>query len=85
MFSHRRREAKWTGAGHPMESAARDPWYEVHAAATAFELPVGYTRNDVYAAYRRLARKAHPDVGGTHDAFQTLVAQRDLLLKARER
>ena len=85
MFFHRPREAKWTGAGHRVESPARDPWHEVHAAATAFELPVGYTRDDVHAAFRRLARRAHPDMGGTHDAFQTLVAQRDLLLEARER
>jgi hypothetical protein len=40
----------------------------------------GYTRGDVEVAFRRLARKAHPDVGGTREAFHTLVAQRELLL-----
>jgi hypothetical protein len=56
-------------------------WWELHAAATAFGLHVGYIRNDIDAAFRRLARSAHPDTGGTLEGFQALVAQRDLLLK----
>lgn len=59
---------------------AVDRWWEVHAAVSAFGLTGCYTRADVELAFRRLARKAHPDMGGTHQAFQTLVAQRDLLL-----
>jgi hypothetical protein len=47
---------------------------------SAFGLTGCYTRADVELAFRRLARKAHPDMGGTHQAFQTLVTQRDLLL-----
>jgi hypothetical protein len=81
MFFHRRSEAKLAGARDTAESPAHNPWYQVHAAATAFGLSVGYTRGEVDAAFRRLARAAHPDVGGTHDMFETLVTQRDLLLK----
>jgi DnaJ-class molecular chaperone len=36
--------------------------------ARAMELlgvPVNYTRDDVIAAFRRAAKKAHPDMGGT--------------------
>lgn len=56
-------------------------WWELHAAVAAFGLHVGYIRRDVEAAFRRLARSAHPDTGGTLEEFQSLVAQRDLLLK----
>jgi hypothetical protein len=55
-------------------------WWELHVAATNFALAVGYTRRDVEVAFRRLARRAHPDVGGTPEAFHTLMEQRDLLL-----
>ncbi len=55
-------------------------WWEIHRAATTFGLAVSYTRGDVDVAFRRLARRAHPDVGGTREAFHTLIAQRDLLL-----
>jgi len=55
-------------------------WWKLHTAATTFGLRGGYTRGDVEVAFRRLARKAHPDVGGTREAFHTLVAQRELLL-----
>ena len=80
MFFHRRSEAQSAGARDTAESPAHDPWYQVHAAATAFGLSVGYTRGDVDAAFRWLARKAHPDLGGTDEMFETLVAQRDVLL-----
>ena len=58
----------------------RNFWAEFQAAVTAFELQVGFTREDVEIAFRRLARKTHPDAGGTPEAFQNLVSQRDLLL-----
>jgi hypothetical protein len=75
-------KGKWAGAADSAENRARDhhPWCEIHAAASAFGLSAGYTRGDVDSAFRRLARKAHPDVGGTHEAFKILIAQRDLLL-----
>lgn len=55
-------------------------WWETHRAATTFGLAVSYTRGDVEVAFRRLALRAHPDVGSTREAFHTLIAQRDLLL-----
>ena len=55
-------------------------WVELQIAAIAFGLHPGFTRADVETAFRRLARKLHPDAGGTHEAFQNLVSQRDLLL-----
>jgi hypothetical protein len=54
--------------------------WEVHTAETTFGLPVGYTRGDVEVAFRRLARKAHPDAGGSSEAFHVVVVQRELLL-----
>ena len=55
-------------------------WIELQTAAIAFGLRPGFTRVDIETAFRRLARKTHPDAGGAHQAFQTLVSQRDLLL-----
>jgi hypothetical protein len=62
-------------------SEAESFWSELHSAATAFDLHVGYVRGDVEAAFRRLAKNAHPDTGGTLERFQALIEQRDLLLK----
>jgi hypothetical protein len=41
-----------------------------------------YTKADVLAAFRRAAKKAHPDVGGTEEMFRLLVEARDRLLAA---
>ena len=62
------------------ETVRQNVWVELHRAAIVFGLRPGFTRADVETAFRRLARKMHPDAGGTHDAFQNLVSQRDLLL-----
>lgn len=35
----------------------------------------------VKAAYRKLAQKAHPDTGGSHEQFVRITEARDLLLK----
>jgi hypothetical protein len=40
----------------------------------------GYTREDIIAAFRRAAKKAHPDLGGTAEQFRALVIARDRLL-----
>ena len=55
-------------------------WVDLQTAAMAFGLHPGFTCADVETAFRHLARKMHPDAGGTHEAFQNLVSQRDLLL-----
>jgi hypothetical protein len=45
-------------------------------------LPLDYSRDDVISAFRRAAKKAHPDLGGTAEMFQKLVEARDRLLAA---
>jgi len=76
-FSHRSRDTRPRRTASEAESL----WWELQAAATAFGLHVGYIRSDVEVAFRRLARSAHPDTGGTLERFQALVSQRDLLFK----
>jgi hypothetical protein len=63
------------------ERLDRSSWADYHTARTTFDLHVGFTRADVQAAFRRLAQTTHPDAGGTHEAFQKLVSQRNLLLR----
>jgi hypothetical protein len=41
-----------------------------------------YTHQAVIAAFRREAKKAHPDAGGTSAQFRALMAARDRLLEA---
>ena len=55
--------------------------------ATALQLlglppDADYTKADVIAAFRRAAKKAHPDAGGTAEMFRVLVEARDRLLAA---
>jgi hypothetical protein len=40
------------------------------------------TRDDVIGGFRRAAKKAHPDLGGTDEMFRKLVEARDRLLSA---
>lgn len=39
-------------------------------------------RREVNAAFRRLAQKAHPDVGGTHEQFVRITTARTVLLES---
>jgi hypothetical protein len=45
-------------------------------------VPGDYTTADVLAAFRRNAKEAHPDAGGTAEMFRRLVEARDRLLSA---
>jgi hypothetical protein len=45
-------------------------------------VPANYTKEDVIAGFRRVVKKAHPDVGGTAEMFRKLVQARDRLLAA---
>jgi hypothetical protein len=45
-------------------------------------VPENFTKEDVLAAFRREAKKAHPDAGGTEEMFRKLVEARDRLLAA---
>lgn len=49
-------------------------------AMALLHLEADYTREDVIAAFRREAKKAHPDAGGTAEMFRVLVEARDRLL-----
>jgi hypothetical protein len=44
--------------------------------------PAPYTHDEVIAAFRHLAKRAHPDHGGTAEVFRRLVEARDGLLAA---
>jgi rRNA maturation protein Nop10 len=46
------------------------------------KVPADYSKEDVLAAFRREAKKAHPDAGGTAERFRQLVEARDRLLAA---
>ena len=47
------------------------------------ELPTGGALevSQIKAAFRRLAKKAHPDVGGSHERFVRITEARDVLLE----
>ena len=45
-------------------------------------VPENYTKADVLAAFRRTAKAAHPDAGGTAEMFRRLVEARERLLAA---
>jgi hypothetical protein len=42
-------------------------------AMALLRVPADYTEEDIIAAFRREAKKAHPDVGGTAELFRQLV------------
>ena len=43
------------------------------------------SEDEINAAFRERARRAHPDTGGSHDAMSKLAAARDLALKLRRK
>ena len=45
-------------------------------------LGLDYSRADVVTAFRRKAKQAHPDVGGTAEMFRLLVEALDVLTSA---
>jgi hypothetical protein len=50
-------------------------------ALTLLGLVVPYSPGDVKSAYKRLALKYHPDIGGSHDEFVRLQEARDIALR----
>jgi hypothetical protein len=62
------------------EQAQENSLTRFDAALRAYGLGPHYTRREVDLAFRRLAREAHPDLGGNQEDFRTLVAHRELLL-----
>jgi len=49
------------------------------SAARLLGVPVGASADDIDAAFRRLARQHHPDLGGDEARFEQLVEARELL------
>jgi len=47
----------------------------------AFNLPEDATEEQVRARYKELAKKAHPDLGGSEDEFNKLTEQLSVALK----
>ena len=45
-------------------------------------VPADYTKGDVISGFRRAAKRAHTDLGGTAEMFQKLTEARDRLLAA---
>lgn len=54
-------------------------------ALKLFELPSGYTADDVNRKFKRLAMKFHPDRGGSVEQMQDINDARDTLLKTAGR
>lgn len=62
----------------------RDPEHQdapTSEVVNLLNLPMPYSEDDVKRAYRRLARTAHPDGGGSNAAFIELKRARDAALK----
>jgi hypothetical protein len=51
-------------------------------AMALLRVPADYTKEDIIAAFRREAKKAHPDAGGAAKLFRKLVEAQDRLLAA---
>ncbi|MCP5419927.1 MAG: J domain-containing protein [Gammaproteobacteria bacterium] len=68
---------------HARFQERRPPMVDERAHREALNLPVSgaLERSQVNAAFRRLAQKAHPDVGGSHEQFVRITRARDVLLE----
>jgi len=63
---------------YPMQRPAVDD--RPHREALNLPVDGKLDRRQVNAAFRRLAQKAHPDVGGSHEQFVRITQARDVLL-----
>jgi hypothetical protein len=70
-----RRHDRWGSRGGL--SSVQERWYR-RLLGLPQDLPP--SRVAINSAYRRLAKSAHPDAGGTHEAFLGLTEARDALL-----
>jgi hypothetical protein len=52
----------------------------IDQACALLGIGIDYTREMVLVSFRRAVKKAHPDVGGTSEAFRALYEARDRLL-----
>ena len=62
--------------------AAPEPLSPEERARKMLELPltVQLTCDDIHRAFRRAAKRRHPDAGGSEEAFRDLAAARDVLM-----
>jgi hypothetical protein len=60
-----------------------DEQFDEQALRASLNLPAKGTLkpSQIKAAFRRLAQKAHPDLGGSHEAFVRVTQARDALLQ----
>jgi hypothetical protein len=72
-------EERYGGARGGMPPVMQMPLAQ---AIALLGVPADYSRDDVIAGFRRAAKKAHPDAGGTAEMFRLLVEARDRLLAA---
>lgn len=66
-------------------SGRRSQEDEYTAALRLLGLQPGSTNNEVESAFKKAARRYHPDVGGDATRFRALVDARDLLLRREGR
>jgi len=67
--------ARVVAASMPLSLPGARAWYEIELG-----LSVPFTRDEVMAAFRARAKVAHPDTGGSTQAFVRLTQARDLAL-----
>lgn len=60
-----------------------DPRRDSRKHRQVLELPIegALAASEIKDAFRRIAKRAHPDVGGSHEGFVRLTAARDALLE----
>jgi DnaJ-class molecular chaperone len=56
------------------------PLEEIHKALDSLQLPKLVSKNDIKEQYRFLAKKNHPDVGGSVERMESLNASYQLLM-----
>lgn len=81
-YAARRFDAMWQArygraSGGTVPPAMQMPLAE---AMALLGVPADYTAEAIIVAFRRAAKKAHPDAGGTAEMFRKLVEARDRLL-----
>ncbi|ANQ85836.1 J domain-containing protein [Azoarcus olearius] len=73
--------ARFAGRRQGRQEAPRQPADErPHREALGLPASGRLERRQVNAAFRRLAQKAHPDVGGSHEQFVRITKAREVLL-----
>lgn len=74
-------------AGRPRGFLGKRQSVDEQEYRAVLNLPAGgkLERSQVNAAFRRLAQKAHPDVGGSHEQFVRITKARTVLLESMNR